>query len=103
MNSIGGRNQILVRTRDGDFHGIDGTTQAPWNYDEATAPRADYGNAVIGVPGALAGLLKLQAIAGKVSRMTGIEFEIYGFDVAEGMCLSSPSILHFIILEKILS
>ena len=59
MNSIGGRNQILVRTRDGDFRGIDGTTQAPWNYDEATAPRADYGYAVIGVPGALAGLLKL--------------------------------------------
>jgi len=29
MNSIGGRNQILVRTPDGDFHGIDGTTQAP--------------------------------------------------------------------------
>ena len=33
MNSIGGRNQILVRTPDGEFYGIDGTTQGPWDYD----------------------------------------------------------------------
>jgi gamma-glutamyltranspeptidase/glutathione hydrolase len=59
MNSIGGRNQILVRTPDGDIHGIDGTTQAPWDYDAATAPQASYGYAVIGIPGALDGLLKL--------------------------------------------
>lgn len=59
MNSIGGRNQILVRTADGSFHGIDGTTQAPWDYDPETAERASYGYAVIGIPGAAAGLLKL--------------------------------------------
>ena len=59
MNSIGGRNQILIRTPDGEFHGIDGTTQAPWDYDYDTAPQASYGYPVIGVPGALAGLLKL--------------------------------------------
>ena len=43
MNSIGGRNQILVRTTEGEFHGIDGTTQAPWDYDHETAPRASFG------------------------------------------------------------
>ena len=59
MNSIGGRNQILSMTPDGEFHGIDGTTQAPWDYDYDTAPQASYGYPVIGVPGALAGLLKL--------------------------------------------
>jgi gamma-glutamyltranspeptidase/glutathione hydrolase len=59
MNSIGGRNQILVRSPDGSFHGIDGTTQAPWDYDPATAPQASYGYAVIGVPGVVAGLLEL--------------------------------------------
>ncbi len=59
MNSIGGRNQILVRTSDGQYHGIDGTTQAPWDYDPETAVRASYGYAVIGIPGAAAGLLKL--------------------------------------------
>ena len=85
MNSIGGRNQILVRTRDGDFHGIDGTTQAPWNYDEATAPRADYGYAVIGVPGALAGLLKLHDEHGSLPLATvmapAIEYAQHGFRV----------------------
>jgi len=59
MNSIGGRNQILLRTAEGEFHGIDGTTQAPFDYDYETAPQAGYGYAVIAVPGALAGLLKL--------------------------------------------
>ena len=59
MNSIGGRNQILVRTPDGEFHGIDGTTQVPWDYDPVTAPQAAFGYEVIGIPGALAGLLKL--------------------------------------------
>ncbi|NIP79949.1 MAG: gamma-glutamyltransferase, partial [Gemmatimonadetes bacterium] len=59
MNSIGGRNQILVRTADGRVHGIDGTTQAPWDYDPETAAQASFGYAVIGIPGAAAGLLKL--------------------------------------------
>ncbi len=59
MNSIGGRNQILVATADGRFHGIDGTTQAPWDYDPDTAPQAAYGYPVIGIPGALAGLIEL--------------------------------------------
>lgn len=59
MNSIGGRNQILVRLPDGRVVGIDGTTQAPWDYDYDEAPRASYGYPVIGVPGAAAGLLKL--------------------------------------------
>lgn len=59
MNSIGGRNQILVRTPDGNFQGIDGTTQAPQRYDPETAPQASYGYDVIGIPGVPAGLLRL--------------------------------------------
>ena len=43
MNSIGGRNQILIRTPDGEFHGIDGTTQAPCDSEYARAPQASYG------------------------------------------------------------
>ncbi len=70
MNSIGGRNQILVRTPDGEFHGIDGTTQAPWDYDYDTAPQASYGYPVIGVPGALAGLLKLHEEHGSLPLST---------------------------------
>ncbi|UCD24683.1 MAG: gamma-glutamyltransferase [Gemmatimonadota bacterium] len=59
MNSIGGRNQILIRSSDGSVYGIDGTTQVPEGYDPATAPQASYGYATIGVPGALAGLMRL--------------------------------------------
>ena len=33
MNSIGGRNQILIRTSDGRIAGIDGTTTVPEGYD----------------------------------------------------------------------
>jgi len=66
MNSIGGRNQILVRRPDGTFHGIDGTTQAPWDYDPETAPQADDGYAVIGIPGAVDGLLKLHTEHGSL-------------------------------------
>jgi gamma-glutamyltranspeptidase / glutathione hydrolase len=73
MNSIGGRNQILVRSPDGEFHGIDGTTQAPWDYDAATAPQASFGYAVIGIPGALAGLLKLHEQHGSLSLGTVME------------------------------
>jgi len=70
MNSIGGRNQILIRTPDGEFHGIDGTTQAPWDYDYDTAPQASYGYPVIGVPGALAGILKLHEEHGSLPLST---------------------------------
>ena len=61
MNSIGGRTQILIHLPNGDVEGIDATTQAPMTYDPLTAPQARYGYAVIGVPGAVAGLVRLQS------------------------------------------
>lgn len=85
MNSIGGRNQILVRTGDGQVHGIDGTTQAPWDYDPETAEQASYGYAVIGIPGAAAGLLKLHRDHGSLPLPTlmapAIDFAENGFRV----------------------
>jgi gamma-glutamyltranspeptidase / glutathione hydrolase len=85
MNSIGGRNQILIRTPDGGFAGIDGTTQAPWDYDYDTAPQAGYGYAVIAVPGAVAGLLKLHAEHGSLPlaevMAPAIEYAENGFRV----------------------
>jgi len=59
MNSIGGRTQILVRTAEGTFHGIDATTQAPDTYDPDTAPQAGYGYPTVGLPGTVAGLSRL--------------------------------------------
>jgi gamma-glutamyltranspeptidase/glutathione hydrolase len=83
MNSIGGRNQILIRTPDGGFHGIDGTTQVPLGYDPATAPEADFGYATVGVPGALAGLMRLHAQHGSlpldVLMEPAIEYAEQGF------------------------
>lgn len=59
MSSIAGRIQVLIRLPDASFAGIDGTTQAPWDYDYDTAPQASYGYPVIGVPGTIAGLMRL--------------------------------------------
>jgi len=70
MNSIGGRNQILIRLPDGTVRGIDATTQAPATYDPDTAPQASYGYAVIGVPGAAAGLLRLHRELGSLPLAT---------------------------------
>lgn len=70
MNSIGGRNQILIRLPDGTVRGIDGTTQAPPKYDPETAPQAAYGYNVIAVPGAVAGLLRLHKEHGSLPLAT---------------------------------
>ncbi len=59
MSGLGGRLQAIVRSPDGEVHGVDATTQAPMTYDPETAPQAKYGYAVIGVPGVVAGLTKL--------------------------------------------
>jgi len=66
MSGLGGRLQAIIRTADGEVHGIDATTQAPLTYDQETAPQAKYGYAVIGVPGMLAGLAKLNSKYGKL-------------------------------------
>ena len=66
MNSIGGRNQILVRTPDGEVFGIDGTTSVPTGYDPKTAPGASYGYATVGVPGVVAGLMRLHSEFGSL-------------------------------------
>ncbi|MDH3272111.1 MAG: gamma-glutamyltransferase [Gemmatimonadota bacterium] len=88
MNSIGGRNQILLRTPDGSFRGIDGTTQAPWDYDPETAEQASFGYAVIGIPGAAAGLLRLHAEHGSLPlarvMAPAIEYAERGFRLLPG-------------------
>jgi len=58
-NSIGGRNQILVRESDGTVRVIDGTTQVPAEYDPGRARSASAGYSTVGVPGAVAGLMRL--------------------------------------------
>lgn len=88
MNSIGGRTQILIRLPDGTVRGIDATTQAPMTYDPETALRADYGYAVVGVPGAVAGLVRLHAEHGRLSLETvmkpAIRYAREGFSILPG-------------------
>lgn len=88
MNSIGGRNQILIRLPNGQVHGIDGTTQVPEGYDATTAPRAAYGYATIGIPGALAGLMRLHSEHGSlpldVVMAPAIDYAENGFRLLSG-------------------
>ena len=57
MSGLGGRTQILIRTRDGQFHGIDGGTSVPRSYaGGAPASEDAYGYQTIGVPGTPAAL-----------------------------------------------
>ena len=88
MNSIGGRNQILLRTPDGGIAGIDGTTSVPLGYDPATAPRAAYGYPTIGVPGSVAGLMRLHEEYGSLPLTTimapAIDYAAHGFRLLPG-------------------
>jgi gamma-glutamyltranspeptidase/glutathione hydrolase len=85
MNSIGGRTQILIHLADGEIRGIDATTQAPWTYDPKTAPQASYGYPVIGVPGAVAGLVRLQSEFGTLPLETvmgpALQYALGGFSL----------------------
>ena len=91
MNSIGGRNQILIRNAAGEVFGIDGTTQAPEGYDPETAPRASHGYPTIGVPGALAGLMRLHSEHGTLPLETvmapAIEYAENGFRLLAGQAM----------------
>ena len=88
MNSIGGRNQILIRTPDGGVAGIDGTTSVPLGYDPSTAPRAAYGYPTIGVPGSVAGLMRLHEEYGTLPLTTimapAIDYAAHGFRLLPG-------------------
>jgi gamma-glutamyltranspeptidase/glutathione hydrolase len=66
MSGLGGRTQILLRTPDGEFAGIDGTTQAPAGSPTEPAEEGNlYGYATIGVPGTVAALAMAHAEYGK--------------------------------------
>ncbi len=88
MNSIGGRNQILIRKANGEVVGIDGTTTVPLGYDPATAPQASHGYAVVGVPGTVGGLMRLHAEHGSLPLATvmgpAIDYAEHGFRLLPG-------------------
>ena len=91
MSGLGGRLQAIIRTGSGDLHGIDATTQAPMTYDPKTAPQAKYGYAVIGIPGVVAGLTKLNKDYGslplKVLMAPAIKYAEEGINLLPGQAM----------------
>ena len=58
MNSIGGRNLVLVRKKDGSFQGYNGMTEVPLSYIPPETPVRD-GHKTIATPGVVASLMRL--------------------------------------------
>lgn len=59
MNGLGGRLQILLRDVDGEMHGIDAQTELGSSYEGPWLAPSFSGVEIVGVPGLVAGLLKL--------------------------------------------
>lgn len=91
MSGIGGRLMALLRTSEGDIHGIDATTQAPMAYDTATAVDVPFGYPTIGIPGVVAGLIKILEEHGTMSLETvmapAIQLAEAGFTLLPGEAL----------------
>ncbi|MAD12032.1 MAG: hypothetical protein CMC04_04855 [Flavobacteriaceae bacterium] len=66
MSGIGGRMQSIYQTQDGIISGIDASTEVPLNY-KPLKDKFSYGYQTIGIPGVVAGLVKLQKENGNLS------------------------------------
>ncbi|MEE3034255.1 MAG: gamma-glutamyltransferase [Bacteroidota bacterium] len=65
MSGIGGRLQVIYKTSEG-VKGIDASTEVPVNY-KPSGEGSKYGYKTIGIPGVVAGLLKLHEEGGNLS------------------------------------
>ena len=77
MSGIGGRLQAIIKLPNGEVRGVDASTQVPENYDSETHPKNSYGYSTIGIPGVVAGLVKLNKEYGKLSLKEVMEDAIY--------------------------
>ena len=59
MSGIGGRLQVIYKQAEGDILGIDATTQIPESFNNNEGELPSYGYKTIGIPGVVAGLIKL--------------------------------------------
>ena len=84
MSGIGGRLQAIYRTSSSKIGGVDASTQVPMNYKKMDE-KYSYGYKTIGVPGVVAGLLKLHESYGslplKKVMNPAIEFAEKGFRI----------------------
>jgi len=88
MSGIGGRLQVIFRLPDGDVRGIDASTQVPELYDSKTHQKSSYGYSTIGIPGVVAGLVKLNKEYGRLPLKTvmqpAIKYASEGFRILPG-------------------
>ena len=84
MSGIGGRLQAIYRNSSGKIGGVDASTQVPMNYKKMNK-KYSYGYETIGIPGVVAGLLKLHESYGSLSlkkvMAPAIEFAEKGFKI----------------------
>ena len=95
MSGIGGRLQAIYHTADGDIAGIDATTEVPKEYVEPDE-KYSYGYSTIGIPGVVAGLLKLHQEKGSLPLETlmapSIKLAQDGFDILPGEASRQASV-----------
>ena len=73
MSGIGGRLQVIYKQADGDILGIDATTQIPESFKTEDEELPSYGYRTIGIPGVVAGLIKLHEDNGVLDLKTVME------------------------------
>lgn len=87
MNSIGGRNLVLIRKKDGSFQGYNGMTEIPINYTPPETPVRD-GHKTIATPGVVASLMRLYKEHGSLPLSQIMEASIKhateGFEILPG-------------------
>ena len=87
MSGIGGRLQSIYQTQDGKVSGVDASTEVPIQY-KPSEEKHSYGYPTIGIPGVVAGLIKLQKENGVLSLKEvlapAIKYAKEGFSVLPG-------------------
>ena len=73
MSGIGGRLQVIYKQADGDILGLDATTQIPDGFKTEGEELPSYGYSTIGIPGVVAGLIKLHEDNGVLDLKTVME------------------------------
>ncbi len=88
MSGIGGRMQVIFRIPNGEIKGIDASTQVPKSYNSETHTKSSYGYSTIGIPGVVAGLVKLSNKYGNLPLKTvmgpSIKYAEHGFHILPG-------------------
>ena len=96
MSGIGGRLQAIYHTADGDIAGVDATTEVPKDYKEPKE-KYSYGYPTIGIPGVVAGLIKLHQEKGSlplaVLMAPSIKYAEEGFELLPGEALRQASVV----------